>query len=128
MTSSGFVALVVEDDALTRFDVAGAFKASGWAVLEAASGELALKLCNSDTPVDALITDIGNDIMYGAPPQQIEAWMDECINRLQTHNANIAMTMLPIHGLRKVAAHDHLLLAASKAEQMLDMELLADAA
>ena len=58
MTSSGFVALVVEDDALTRFDVAGAFEASGWAVLEAASGELALKLCNSDTPVDALITDI----------------------------------------------------------------------
>ncbi len=58
MTSSGFVALVVEDDMFTRFDVAGAFEASGWAVLEAASGELALELCNSDTHVDALITDI----------------------------------------------------------------------
>jgi chromosomal replication initiation ATPase DnaA len=30
-----------------------------------------------------------------------------------------------IHGLRKVAAHDHLLLAASKAEQLLDLEFQA---
>ncbi|TMJ04265.1 MAG: response regulator [Alphaproteobacteria bacterium] len=58
MTSSGFVALVVEDDVLTRMDIAGAFVARGWAVLEAASGEAALALCNSGTRVDALITDI----------------------------------------------------------------------
>ena len=58
MTSSAFVALVVEDDVLTRMDIAGAFEARGWAVLEAASGEAALALCNSGTHVDALITDI----------------------------------------------------------------------
>src|SRR2546423_5282800 len=58
MTSSGFVVLVVEDDALTRFDVADALEASGWVVLEAASGDSALELCHSDTHVDALITDI----------------------------------------------------------------------
>ena len=38
MTSPGFVVLVVEDDVLTRIDVAGAFEASGCAVLEAAKG------------------------------------------------------------------------------------------
>ena len=64
MTSSGFVVLVVEDDVLTRIDVAGAFEASGWAVLEAGSGQAALELCNSDTPVDALVTDI--DLGNGA--------------------------------------------------------------
>ena len=58
MTSSGFVALVVEDDVLTRCDVADALEASGWAVLEAASGDSALELCHSVTDVDALITDI----------------------------------------------------------------------
>ena len=58
MPSSGFVVLVVEDDVLIRIDVAGAFEASGWAVLEAGSGHAALELCGSDTQVDALITDI----------------------------------------------------------------------
>ena len=58
MTSPGFVALVVEDDALTRIDLAMTFEASGWTVLEAASGDSALELCHSDTHVDALITDI----------------------------------------------------------------------
>ena len=64
MTSSGFVVLVVEDDVLTRIDVAGAFEAAGWAVLEAGSGQAALELCNSDTQVDALVTDI--DLGNGA--------------------------------------------------------------
>ena len=64
MTSPGFVVLVVEDDVLTRIDVAGAFEASGCAVLEAASGQAALALCSSDTPVDALVTDI--DLGNGA--------------------------------------------------------------
>jgi len=58
MTSSGFVVLVVEDDVLIRIDVAGAFEASGWAVLEAGSSRAALEFCGADTPVDALITDI----------------------------------------------------------------------
>jgi len=58
MTSSGFVVLVVEDDALTRIDLAMTFEASGWTVLEAASGNSALELCHSDAHVDALITDI----------------------------------------------------------------------
>jgi CheY-like chemotaxis protein len=64
MTSSGFVVLVVEDDVLTRIDVARTFEASGWVALEAGSGQAALELCNSDTPVDALVTDI--DLGNGA--------------------------------------------------------------
>jgi CheY-like chemotaxis protein len=64
MPSSGFIVLVVEDDVLTRIDVVGAFEASGWAVLEAASGQAALELCDLETPVDALVTDI--DLGNGA--------------------------------------------------------------
>ena len=58
MPSLGFVVLVVEDELLTRFDVATAFEASGCTVLEANSGASALELCESDTQVDALVTDI----------------------------------------------------------------------
>jgi CheY-like chemotaxis protein len=58
MTSSGLVVLIVEDNALTRMDLAEAFEASGWIVLEAGSGQAALNLCDSDLQVDALVTDI----------------------------------------------------------------------
>ena len=71
MSSLGFVVLVVEDDVLTRIDVVGAFEASGWAVLEAGSGQAALELCGSDIQVDALITDI--DLGNGATGWDV-AW------------------------------------------------------
>ena len=58
MTSSSFVVLVVEDDVLTRLDIGATFEAAGWTVLDAASGVPALQLCDSDTHVDALVTDV----------------------------------------------------------------------
>ena len=30
-------------------------------------------------PTRALVTDVGNDIMYGYPPAQILEWVDECV-------------------------------------------------
>jgi hypothetical protein len=51
----------------------------------------------------ALITDIGNDIMYGASPKQVAEWVQECIDRLkQVGVQRISLTMLPIQGLRAV--------------------------
>jgi len=55
-----------------------------------------------DLPTFALITDIGNDIMYGAPPATIASWIDQCIGRLQDADARIAMTMMPIERLRTI--------------------------
>jgi hypothetical protein len=53
-------------------------------------------------PTFALITDIGNDIMYGAPPQVIIQWVEECIDRLRATvpHVQIAMTATPIEGIR----------------------------
>ena len=55
-----------------------------------------------ELPTYALITDIGNDIMYGAPPQQITQWVEECIDRLRrtVPQVQIAMTATPIEGIR----------------------------
>jgi hypothetical protein len=50
----------------------------------------------------ALITDIGNDLIYGASPEQIEQWIGQCIDRLQRINATIAMTAIPIESIRSV--------------------------
>lgn len=44
----------------------------------------------------ALITDIGNDLMYQIPTEQIAAWVRECLERLLNHNCEIVITMLPL--------------------------------
>lgn len=52
------VILIVEDEWLVREALAAEFRRAGWTVLEASSGEGALRLIESDEPVQALITDI----------------------------------------------------------------------
>jgi CheY-like chemotaxis protein len=52
------VLLVVEDEVLTRFLVAEALRAAGFAVIEAANADEALEVLATATPVDVLITDV----------------------------------------------------------------------
>jgi CheY-like chemotaxis protein len=52
------VVLVVEDEIMVRFDVANCLEDAGYVVIQAASGEAALALCNSDASIDMVITDI----------------------------------------------------------------------
>ena len=49
--------LVVEDQWLLRDEMARAFRADGWSVLEAATGEAAVEILQHNR-VDALLTDI----------------------------------------------------------------------
>jgi hypothetical protein len=52
----------------------------------------------------ALLTDIGNDVMYGVPPQTIAAWVEECVNRLASAGAQrINVTALPLDSIRRVS-------------------------
>jgi hypothetical protein len=39
------------------------------------------------TPTAALITDVGNDILYGASVESILEWVEECLDRLALANA-----------------------------------------
>lgn len=52
----------------------------------------------------ALITDIGNDLMYKVEPKHIARWVEECIQRLLSANAEILMTMLPMGSVEKLSA------------------------
>lgn len=55
-----------------------------------------------ESPPFALITDIGNDIIYGSPPEEAARCIGECIDRLQKLDARIIITQLPIASLRAV--------------------------
>src|SRR5207244_4091136 len=50
-------------------------------------------------PTAALVTDIGNDLLYEEPVEQIAHWVDECLARLTAAGARIAITLLPSENL-----------------------------
>jgi hypothetical protein len=47
-------------------------------------------------PVCAVVTDIGNDLLYGFSVEQTAAWVRECIARLADRGARVAVTALPL--------------------------------
>jgi len=53
-------------------------------------------------PVHALVTDLGNDLLYGFSVTQLTAWVDECLARLAARGATIAITRLPLQSLERV--------------------------
>lgn len=55
-----------------------------------------------DTPTWALVTDIGNDILYGFAPALIADWVARCVDRLQAAGARVAITHLPLANLARL--------------------------
>jgi hypothetical protein len=53
-------------------------------------------------PTAALITDVGNDLFYGALPETIAGWIEECCQRLQAAGARLVMTRLPMCNVGRV--------------------------
>ncbi|MFM8635109.1 MAG: hypothetical protein ACKOEX_09910 [Planctomycetia bacterium] len=56
----------------------------------------------TERPVHALITDIGNDLLYGFPDHQLAAWVRESLARLTRLGANVAITRLPMASIDRV--------------------------
>jgi hypothetical protein len=54
----------------------------------------------SAVPTRALVTDVGNDILYGFSPQQTVAWAAEAVERLQEFTKDIVLTDLPLASIR----------------------------
>lgn len=44
-----------------------------------------------------IVSDVGNDILYGYPSMRILEWVGEAVTRLQRHTTKIAITGLPLH-------------------------------
>lgn len=51
-------------------------------------------------PTYAIITDVGNDILYEVPVETITQWVTEAIDRLQNLGAKVVLTDLPLGPLR----------------------------
>jgi hypothetical protein len=47
-------------------------------------------------PTRGLVTDVGNDVLYGIPADQILAWVDEAVARLRRITHDIVLTDLPL--------------------------------
>lgn len=65
-----------------------------WRTLERGRGDTAKPL--------ALLTDIGNDLLYGFPAAQVAAWVAEGLRRLAEHGARTALTRLPLASVAAV--------------------------
>jgi hypothetical protein len=50
-------------------------------------------------PTAALLTDIGNDLLYEVPVDTIVEWVEVCLQRLRQRQARIVMTLLPLGNL-----------------------------
>ena len=55
-------------------------------------------------PPVALVTDVGNELLYGFPAEQIAAWVRESVWRLADRGATIAITRLPMASIATVGA------------------------
>jgi len=50
----------------------------------------------------ALVTDVGNDILYGFPPEQVAGWVREAVGRLVDRGAKVALTRIPLEAVNRV--------------------------
>jgi hypothetical protein len=60
-------------------------------------------------PTRAVVTDVGNDILYGRSPEQILAWVGESVERLQAHAQEVVLTDLPLASVRRLSRAKFLL-------------------
>ena len=56
----------------------------------------------SERPL-ALITDVGNDLLYGADPSTILSWVEECLQRLRALEAHLTITSLPVASVERMS-------------------------
>jgi hypothetical protein len=54
-------------------------------------------------PTLALVTDVGNDLVYEAPVEEIAGWVEACLDRLDPET-EIVMTLLPLSRLERLSS------------------------
>jgi hypothetical protein len=53
-------------------------------------------------PTAALVTDVGNDLLYGVPPDRLLKWVAECLDRLADVGASTIITQLPLPSIERL--------------------------
>jgi hypothetical protein len=52
----------------------------------------------------ALVTDVGNDLIYGSSPQVISRRVETCLEALARHRAEVVVTRLPLASVERLSA------------------------
>jgi hypothetical protein len=60
-------------------------------------------------PTVALLTDVGNDLVYGAGAATIAGWVRACLDRLALQRAEVVLTLLPLGRLETLSPRQYLL-------------------
>jgi hypothetical protein len=60
-------------------------------------------------PTVALVTDIGNDLLYGAGAGAITGWVRTCLGQLELQRAETVLTLLPLARLERLTRGQYLL-------------------
>lgn len=53
-------------------------------------------------PARVLVTDVGNDLVYGASPETAAGWVEACLERLAGVTERLAVTLLPEEALAEL--------------------------
>lgn len=59
--------------------------------------------CRPPLPTVALMTDIGNDLMYGVPVSELLEWIAACLDRLASVGASTVVTQLPLESIARLS-------------------------
>lgn len=52
----------------------------------------------------ALVTDVGNDLIYGSYPEAISQRIERCLTNLASHQSEIVVTRLPLASVERISA------------------------
>jgi hypothetical protein len=63
-------------------------------------------------PTAALVTDVGNDLLYEVPVERLIEWVAGCLDRLAAVDANTIVTQLPMGSVREVTESKYRLFRA----------------
>ena len=72
--------------------ISGILESGLWAALEK----------GTPSSLTAMLTDAGNDILYGFPVERILAWAGECASRLERLGARISVMGLPVETIERL--------------------------
>jgi len=59
---------------------------------------------SQSTETLGLITDVGNDLLYGVDVPQIAEWVETCVTRLKGSGAEVVVTGLPLGSLERLSS------------------------
>lgn len=64
-------------------------------------------------PTWTIMTDVGNDIIYGCTVEQILGWINECAARMRPRSENLLLTGLPMESVSRISPFKFLALRNS---------------